>query len=155
MLEFVVMGIPFLYIIVSLWWMCMGMFQYHTVAEAVQYTAREASVHGAGCVGKTCATTVESTAQLLAARAIGIPDSALDVTFTSSASTVTCNPLSTCYSNSAKWPSLAGNTALTTEITVAATFQFTPAISLWVPGGGKVTFPAVTLGANSEQPIFY
>ena len=99
--------------------------------------------------------TVESTAQLLAARAIGIPDSALDVTFTSSASTVTCNPLSTCYSNSAKWPSLAGNTALTTEITVAATFQFTPAISLWVPGGGKVTFPAVTLGANSEQPIFY
>jgi hypothetical protein len=154
MIEFTLTGIFLLFIVICLWWMCMAMWEYHTVAEAVNYTAREASVHGAGCAGQTCATTVATVAQMLATRAVGMPASQLNVTLTSSASTVTCNPLSSCSSNSATWPSLAGNTALTTEITIAATFQFSSALGLWSQGGVQ-HYRTITLGSTSTQPVFF
>ena len=155
MLEFSLTALPLLFIIISAVWLAMGMFQYHTVAEAVNVTARSATSHGAGCVGQTCATTVNQTALMLAEAAVGIPASSLNVTLTSSASTVNCNPLSNCYGNSAAWPTLAGNTAGTTDITVQATYLFASPISLWVPGGGKQQFSSVTLGAKSRQTVVY
>lgn len=155
MLEFALTGVPLIFVMVSLVWMCLGMWQYHTLAEAVNVTARAAAVHGAGCAGQTCATTVASITSLLAARAIGIPAGQLNVTLTSSASTVTCNPLTSCSSNSSAWPSLAGNTANTTNISVKATYQFSSAISLWTPDHGPSSFSAVTLGAQSTQPVVF
>jgi Flp pilus assembly protein TadG len=159
MLEFTLTGVPLLFVIVSLGWMSMGMWQYHTLAEAVNSTARAAAVHGAGCAGQACATTVAQTAQTLAGKAIGVPASAMNVTLTSSASTVTCNPLSSCYSNSAAWPSLAGNTAVTTDISITASYQFSSPISflsfisLSPPEVETKQFAAVTLAANSTQAV--
>jgi hypothetical protein len=136
--------------------MCLGMWEYHTLEEAVNYTARAASVHGAGCVGQTCATTVGSTAQALAANAIGLPASQLNVTLTSTASTVTCNPLSSCNSNAAAWPTLAGNsTAANATITIAATYQFSSSISLWIPTVGSTQFNPITLAAQAQDPIVF
>lgn len=154
MLEFAMTGVPVIFVLVSVLWMSIGMWEYHTLVEAVNATARTAVVHGAGCVGKTCATTIDSTAKLLAASAIGIPPGQLNATFTSTASTVTCNPLSACYGNAAAWPTLAGNTT-STDLTVAATFQFTSPISLWSAHQGTQQFGVVTLGANSRQPIVF
>lgn len=154
MLEFVLAGVPLLFIIISLCWMCLGMWQYHTVAEAVSSTARSASVHGAGCAGQTCATTVASTAQMLAAKAVGIPPSRLNVTLASSASTVSCAPLTSCYSNSSAWPSLSGNGALTTEVRIDATYQFSSGLAVGLPVSGA-NFGAVTLGASSTDPVEY
>ena len=155
MLEFALLTVPLLFIIISVFGMCLGMWQYHTLVEAVNYTARKASVHGAGCAGHTCATTVASTAQALAASALGISSSQLNVTLGSSASTVTCNPISSCYLNSNPWPSLAGNAALTTQVSIVATYQFTSAISMWVPGQGALNFSSVTLGAKALAPMIY
>jgi hypothetical protein len=155
MLEFALTTIPLLFAIVSLGSMCVGMWQYHTLAEAVNVTTREASVHGAGCAGQTCATTVNTVATGLAAAAIGIPASQVNVTLTSSASTITCNPLSNCYGNSAAWPSLAGNVAATTNISIQATYQFTSPIAMWATGSGAQQFGAVTLGAKSMQAVVY
>ena len=153
MLEFTLTAIPLLFVIISLGWMCMGMWQYHTLAEAVNATARSASVHGAGCAGQTCATTVGETAQTLAAAAIGIPAGQMNVTLTSAASTVTCNPLNSCNSSASAWPSLAGNTAVTTNISIKATYQFSTPISIWSPTQGLEQFSAVTLAANSTQAV--
>jgi len=153
MVEFVIVAIPLLFVIVSLWWMCLGMWQYHTVVEAANYTARIASVHGAGCAGQTCATTVASIAQMFAARAIGIPASQLNVTLTSSALTVTCNPLTTCYSNSSSWPSLAANTALTTQISIVARFTFSSGLATGL--GHSASLPTITLAANATEPVEY
>jgi Flp pilus assembly protein TadG len=155
MLEFALTGTPLLFVILSLVWMSIGMWQYHTLAEAVNVTARAASVHGAGCAGQTCATTVGSIASLLATRAVGLPSSQLNVTLTSSASTVTCNPLNSCTGNSSAWPSLAGNTAVTTNISVSATYPFSSPIPLWTPRGGTMLFHAVTLGAHSTQAVMF
>jgi hypothetical protein len=155
MLEFTLTAIPLLFVIISLVWICMGMWQYHTLAEAVNVTTRYAAVHGADCVGQSCATTAEQIANALAGRAIGIPASQVNVTLTSAASTIACNPLSSCYTNSNAWPSLTGNTAVTTNISITATYQFSSAIAMWVPGNGVTHFSGLTLGANATQPIVY
>jgi hypothetical protein len=153
MLEFSMTAVPLLFVIISLGYMALGMWQYHTLAEAVNMTARVAAVHGAGCAGQSCATTVANMEALLAAKAIGIPASSMNVTFTSSASTVTCNPLSSCSSNSAAWPSLSGNVAGTTDISIKATYQFSSAIGMWSTDHGGVTFNPVTLAANATQAV--
>jgi Flp pilus assembly protein TadG len=155
MVEFAFTSIFLIFILMSLYSMSVGMWQYHTLAEAVNVTARTAAVHGAGCVGKSCATTVDQIARTLKARALGIPVGQINATLTSSASTVTCNPLSTCVGNSAAWPTLAGNTALTTNISVTATVQFTDPVSVWVPGHGTQRIAPVTFGANSTQPVIF
>jgi Flp pilus assembly protein TadG len=160
MVEFVLTAIPVMFVVISLTWMGIGMWQYHTLAEAVSETARFAALHGADCVGQTCATTVEEIANTLAGRAIGISAGQLNVTLTSSAQNYTCNPLSSCQANASAWPSLAGNTAVTTgsagtNISISATYQFSTPISMWVPHNGAWQFSAVTLGANSTQPVLY
>ena len=155
MLEFALTAIPLLFVIVSLVSICIGMWQYHTLAEAVNGTARYAEVHGAGCAGQSCATTVGQFVTLLEGRAVGIPASQVNVTFASSASTVPCNPLSSCADSATVWPSLAANMAVTTNISVTATYQFSSPISMWVPGKGAQQFGAITLGANSTQPVLY
>jgi Flp pilus assembly protein TadG len=160
MVEFTVCTIPLLFVTISLFWMGMGMWEYHTLAEAVNETARYAALHGADCVGQTCATTVEQIANALAGRAAGIPPGQLNVTLTSAAQSYTCNPLTNCQSNSSAWPTLAGNTAVTdssagTDISISAKYQFSSPISMWAPKAGKMQFGTVTLGANSTQPVLY
>ena len=160
MVEFTLCAIPLLFVVISLFWMSLGMWEYHTLAEAVNETARYAALHGADCAGQTCSTTVEQIANTLAGRAAGIPPGQLNVTLTSAAQDYTCNPLSNCQSNSSAWPSLAGNTAVTdasggTDISISATCQFTSPILMWVPKYGTVQFASVTLGANSTQAVMY
>jgi hypothetical protein len=155
LLEFSLTSIPLLFVLISMIWICMGMWQYHTLAEAVNFTVRYAAVHGAGCAGQSCALTVSQIESALAGRAVGVPASLINVTLTSSASTITCNPLSSCSSNASVWPSLAGNLAVTTDISVAATCQFVSPISMWVPTHGTEHFNGVTLGANATQPVVY
>ncbi len=155
MLEFTLIGVPLICTLFSLFWMALGMWQYHTIAEAVNATARTASVHGKGCFGKTCATTVGSVATQIASSALGIPASQLNVTLHSNdTGDISCNPISTCYSSSTAFPSTNGNTTAT-MVTISATYQFSPAISFWTPWGGGVTFNPIVLGANSSQPIVF
>ena len=155
MLEFTLIGVPLICTLFSLFWMAMGMWQYHTIAEAVNATARAASVHGSGCSGKTCATTVASVARQIASSAIGIPDSQMNVTLNSTATgDFSCNPVSSCYSNNSAFPSVSGNTASAT-VTISATYQLSPAISFWSPWSGGMTFNPIVLGANSSQPIVF
>jgi hypothetical protein len=159
MIEFVFVSIFLICILISIVSISVGMWQYHTLAEAVNVTARVAAVHGAGCAGQTCATTVDQIARTLKSRAIGIPAQQINATLTSSASTVTCNPLSTCVGNSASWPSLSGNTSLATttptNVSIVATFQFTDPVLVWVPGHGTQKIGSFTFGAQATQPVIY
>ena len=155
MLEFTITGVPLILTLISLFWMALGMWQYHTIAEAVNATARAASVHGKGCAGQTCATTVGSVARQLASNAIGIPAGQMNVTLNSTATgQISCNPVSTCYSNSNAFPSSSANTT-STSLTISATYQLSPAISFWSPWSGGVRFNPIVLGANSSQPIVF
>ncbi len=155
LIEFTLCAIPLIFVLISITQMSMTMWNYHTLAESVSYATRYASSRGAGCAGQTCATTVGSIATLLASRAIGIPPGSVNATLTSTASTVTCNPLNTCTSNGTAWPSLAGNTA-GTDVTISVSYPVKFPIPMYAPGSGKgSSFGGLTLAAQSRQMVMY
>lgn len=154
MIEFTLCTIPLIFVIVSIAGMSMTMWNYHTLAEAAKVTVREAAVHGAGCVGQTCAWTLGTAATLLSSQAIGIPPGKLNVTFTSSGSTQTCNPLNTCTSSATAWPTLAANVAGTTDVSISVTYVPSEAIRM-ITDRGAAIFSPVTLAATSRQMVEY
>jgi Flp pilus assembly protein TadG len=155
LLEFTLSAIPLMFVLVSVTDLSLTMWNYHTLAEAVSYSTRFASSHGAGCAAQTCATTVGTIAGLIAKRAVGIPADAVNVTLTSGASTVTCNPLNSCISNSSAWPSLTANTA-GTDLTISASYLVSLPIPMFAPGNGSGSkFGALTLAAQSRQMVVY
>ena len=150
-IEFTFSAIPLMFIIVSIFGMSITMWNYHTLAEAVKVTTREAASHGADCVGKSCSWTLGTAATYLSSHAIGVPVGKLNATFTSAGSTQTCNPVSTCTSSATVWPTLSTNVAGTTDITVTA--SYTPIEAIGMMGFG--TFSWSTLSAKSRQLVVY
>lgn len=164
LVEFTLCAIPIIFVCISLFWVTTDVWEYHTLAEAVNETARYASVHGSDCAATSCATTVQQIANVLAGRAVGIPPGSMNVTLTSSAATYTCNPLSSCQSGTGTgantWPSLAGNTPVGgtgggTNISITASFLISEPKDMYVPGKGVVKFTGATLEAQSTQPVLY
>jgi hypothetical protein len=151
MVEFTLSTIPLVFVIFSIFGMAITMWNYHTLAEAVKTTTREAATHGADCVGKSCAWTLGTAATYLSTRAIGVPVGQLNVTFTSTASTQTCNPLSSCTGSATAWPTAATNLAGSTDVMITA--NYTPMEAIAMIGGGR--FSWVNLAAKSRQMVVY
>jgi Flp pilus assembly protein TadG len=153
-IEFTLVAIPLIFVMISMVEICRGMWDYHSLAQAVKAATRAASTRGAGCAGAGCAMTVGQIASTITAYSVGIPASAMNVTLTSNAGTVTCNPLSSCNGSAAVWPSASGNTA-GSDITISASYQFTSALAMFVPGNQGLQFSGVTLRAKSRQTLLY
>lgn len=154
MLEFTLTTIPLVFVILSVASMAITMWNYHTLAQAVKATVREAAVHGADCVGQSCAWTLGTAATLLENKALGIPPTRLNATFTSSGSTRTCNPLTSCTGSSSAWPTLAANTAGNTDVSITVTYTPSEAMSMVTPSG-TAGFSLVSLSAKSQQMVEY
>src|SRR5215472_4752156 len=106
-IEFTLAGIPVIFLIYSTVQLSIMMWNYHTLAYAVNEGAHYAAVRGQGCSqnGNTCGTTVGALARQIAAAAPGIPVDQVSVTLTTaSGASQSCAPLNDCYSNSASWP---------------------------------------------------
>lgn len=153
-LEFSLVAIPVLFMQFSLVEMCRGMWNYHSLAEAVQSAARVASVRGAGCAGRACALTVAAVARLVAEHGIGLPADLLDVTLTSQAGAVHCHPLQSCLGNASVWPPAAANAA-GMDIVIAGSYEFRSAICMFAPGAGGSQAPAITLKVSSRETIVF
>src|SRR5215471_7535470 len=107
LLEFTLAGIPVFFLIISTVKMGIGMWNYYSLARAVNQTARFASLKGSDCSSGTnsCGTTVGALTTMLATNAIGVPRSSLNVTLvTDSGAFTTCNPVTNCSSNLTAWP---------------------------------------------------
>lgn len=157
MLEFTLVGIPALFLLISIFEISRGMWAYHTLTTAVNVAARYASLHGQGCsaTGYTCGIAVEDVANKIAATAPGFSPNDLNVTLTSAVSgTVTCRPLSSCQTNTTPWPPAAsGENAPGQEIVITGQYLFRSALAMVVPGSAPVSFSSVNLGASSRQVI--
>jgi len=156
-LEFTLVGIPSLFLLISIFEISRGMWAYHTLAKAVNVGARYASLHGQGCStnGYRGGIAVQDVAGKIAAAAPGIPASTIAVTLTSAVSgPVTCNPLSTCLTDSTAWPPAASNeNAPGQEIVITGQFMFRSALAMVIPGSRPVSFSATNLSASSRQVI--
>ena len=140
LIEFTMVGIPMLFLWVSILEMARGMWQYHTLQYACKMTAAYASVHGADCGSpNNCLVTMSNVVNTFQTAAVGVPMAKVILTLTSKSSSVSCNPVSTCSSNaswSTTWPPTADN-AVGNAIKVRADYTFSTALSMFWPGAGK------------------
>ena len=159
LLEFVLVGIPAVFILISTVEMSRGMWNYHTLSRAVNEGSRLASIRGAGCTtaGNACSITVGTVATTIATAAIGLPAANFNVTLvTDSGATTACNPLSSCLSSATVWPPATNSdNQAGKNVTVRATYNFTSAMAIFWPGHSAVQFGAVTFPASSTAKILF
>ena len=155
-IEFVMTGIPLIFMIISLVELSRGMWIYDTLVYAVESTTRDMAVRGYDCVTYVsgCGQTIGAYSQLFNKWAVGLDPGQLNVTFKSETQTVDCNPLNTCYSSATAWPP-SGDNSRNSDIWVTATMPFNSAISMFVFGSQPVAFGQFTLSAKSHQQILF
>ena len=159
MLEFTMAGIAAATMLITTVQVGLGMWNYHTLAYAVHETNRYIIVHGRDCGlgGNSCLITVANIASKLQSNAIGLVPANLSMTLTSNSGTVyTCNPLTSCSTDSTQWPpvnkfdNMAGNNS-----TIKASYSFNNALIILWFGKSGMRIGNMTLAASSKVPILF
>ena len=103
LVEFTFVGIPLIFVLISIFEVSRGMWMYHTLAYSVKVGVRFASVHGINCV-KTAdnpndcvvnmgpATTPGTIAYVIRQAAVGLDPTKTTITFNASGTISTCPP---------------------------------------------------------------
>lgn len=159
LLEFTLAGIPVIFLVISTVQMALGMWNYYSLARAVNQTARFASLRGSDCSSGTnsCGTTVGALTTMLTNEAIGIPSSSLTVTLvTDSGVVTTCDPVTNCTSNGTAWPpSTHDDNSRGKKVTITAKYPFHSALAMFWPGAGSSQIGTVYFPASSTQLILF
>jgi len=158
MLEFVLMGVPIIFLTLSVFEASLMMWQYHTMAEAVQIVGQYITAHGIDCTqnGNTCSITVGNIASYVEQTGVGLDPSKLNITLASQNSTVPCNPVNTCTGNNTVFPPSANaDNAVGADVTVKATYSMNNPITMFWPGRTTTATGVLTLGATSTQRILF
>lgn len=154
LLEFTFVGIPLMFVLISLFELSRGMWTYHTVAAAVKAGTRYVVVHGQNCniVPNACTVTVAQIAGRMKSAGPGLLPERFSLTFTpASGDPISCS-LSDCLSNSTTWPPAAAN-APGMDVTISGTYPFFSVISMFWPGAGAPTglIGTTNFGAASKE----
>lgn len=173
-LEWVFVGIPIMFVLISVIEISRGMWYYHTLAYAVKEGVRYASVHGVDCNGfnqsgainNNCTTTVQgqtfnsgtiaAVAQVIQSAGIGLDLDNTQLTFISGGNPeqlsngLTSDSLSDCLTNGTQWPA-PGDVGTPIEIDI--TTPFNSALAMFWPGSQPVNFASVLFWASSSGQI--
>jgi TadE-like protein len=168
LIEFTFVGIPLIFILVSVFEVSRGMWIYETLAYSVREGVRFAEVHGVDCVLNTsigvnnnCQVAPSDIATVIQYYGVGLSPTATQVTFsvcTTSNCSGTTNVVGPCALNACPsgsgnyWPNTSHN-QIGTTIRIGITTPFQSAIALFWPGAKPVSFTEVTLYANSTDNI--
>jgi Flp pilus assembly protein TadG len=162
MMEFMLLGIPIVFLTLSVFEVSLMMWQYVTMDQTVQSGTQYISVHGTNCTlnGNNCTITVGNIASYIEGVDVGLDDSKLNITLYSGppgatpTTTVTCNPVTTCTGNSTTFPPLTDN-AVGNDVRVQATYAMNNPIVMFWPSQTSVSTGVTTLGATSTQRIVF
>lgn len=154
-LEFVLVGVPVIFVLFSTFEMARGMWSYHSLAYAVREGTRYAIVHGADCgtSPNSCTVTIANIATVIKTAGVGLDGSVLSLTFTpNTGSAITCN-LNTCLTNTTQWPPSGAN-AIGQTVQISANYPFRSGIAFFWPGGKSTgSMPAMNFPALSKDLI--
>ena len=181
LVEFTFVGIPIIFILISIFEVSRGMWIYHTLAYAAKVGARYASVHGINCIGNTVNTSLQnpnncavnlgpasapsagaapSIAYMIRQAAVGLDPIKTTVVFNAAGTTTTCNldvgGASACPATI--WPPYDSAGISTVDyvgqpLRIDITTPFDSAIALLWPGAKVVKFARGTLGASSQEYV--
>jgi len=159
MLEFVLAGIPMIFIWIGIVQMSIGMWHYVVLQHAVKTAGNYLAHHGSFYIaaGNT-APKIQNAANVLSAAAIGFPANQITVTWKAtpaigSTTTVTCL-LSACKTNTTTWPPTAASFP-GSVITIKADYIYRSALFMFVPGKGSVRFSAPNLAGYTRQVVLF
>jgi Flp pilus assembly protein TadG len=159
MVEFALAGVAAIFLLISTFHLSMGMWNYHTIANAVHETTRYIAVHGVNCTkpGYSCTINIGNISTRFKYHAIGIPSTQVNLTLTThSGASTPCTPLSSCLANTTVWPpSTNSDNALTKRVTVSAIYRFRSPLLFFWPGRTAVQFGEVWLPASSTSTIVF
>ena len=153
-IEFVLVGIPMIFVMISTFEMARGMWIYQTLAHAVKDGARYASVHGKSCRTNpnVCGVTVGDVASRIQSAGTGLIGDDMGVTLTDTGGSIPCSTLTACLSNGTTWPTDAGGVQ-GSDLTVTASYHFHSALAMFRPGAGHVDFATVNFPAAARETV--
>ena len=159
MVEFTMAGIAALTLMISTVQLSLAMWNYHTLAYATHETNRYIIVHGRDCGmgGNSCLITVANIVSKFESNGIGLPPAAVNLTLTSQSGTVkTCNPMSSCASDTTQWPPKANfDSAKGALSTVSAKYSAGMGIlGIWF-GNSSTRIGTVALTSTSAVPMLF
>jgi Flp pilus assembly protein TadG len=159
MLEFVLSGIPLIFIWIGIIQMAIGMWQYESLQYAAKTTGNYLAHHGSYYIaaGNT-AIKIQDAANVLSATAFGVPADQITVTWTAtpqvgSTTTVTCL-LSECKTNTTTWPPTAASFP-GSVVTIRADYVYHSSLAMFIPGQGAVQFQAPNLPGYTRQVVLF
>ena len=157
MVEFLMAGIPVIFITMSIMEISLESWKFETMIYAIQVAARYACSHGRTCTKgtNTCTITVGNVATLINQQSPSLDPSLLDVTLaTHSGTAATCNPLNSCLTSSTQFPSSIDN-GVGFDVTITATYPMNNPFPMMWFGNASVAGRTYTLGAVTQQTIVY
>lgn len=156
MLEFALMGVPTIFLTISVAEASLAMWQYHTLEECATAGARYVITHGSDCAG-SCTITVGDIITKIVTTGVGLDSTKLSVKLVSASTSpagTTYNPASSYLSSTTAFPP-SSDAAVGDDITVTVTYTVSnPLLMVW-PGGGTISGSNTTLGATSRQRIVF
>lgn len=129
---------------------------YASLNYATKELNRYIAVHGTHCGSGTnnCKLTVGNVATAAENYAVGLNPGSLVLTLTSPSTSYSCNPVSSCTSNSNSWPPSSDST-VGTAIQVRMQYQVNPAFAMLWPGAKAAAYGSYNLGAYSKQRVLF
>lgn len=161
-IEMTLVGIPIIFILISVFEISRGMWNYHTLTYATKLGVRYATVHGADCSGEpfnnTCSVTIQNIVKnVIQPAAVGLDLDNTKLTFCtgfcSSGGGTTCS-LSGSDCPGTTWPPANFNSA-GQVIEIIGVTPFNSALAMFWPGSTPVSFSAVKFSAGSSDVIQY
>jgi len=154
--EFVLTGIPLIFIWIGIFWMSFGMWEFHTLQYAAKVANTYTAVHGYGYVSQAgSGIKVQDVANVFAGNAVGIVPSTVTLTLTAGTnSTKTCR-LDTCQTDTTVWPPSTNN-SIGTDIKLTAAYTLNTPFAMWTPTNGSTSFAnSYSLAGDSHQQILF
>jgi len=155
LLEFTLVGIPMIFMMISVFEISRGMWIYHTLASGVKAGTRYTIVHGQNCSysPNTCTVTIGQIATQIQAASPGLMPDQLTLTFTPANGTATSETLTNALADSTVWPSSTANW-VGMDVIISGSYPFSSVISMFWPGATAITpFTTVNFPASSREKI--
>jgi len=155
MLEFVLTGIPMIFILLSIFEIARGMWTYETLAYAVREGVRYSIMHGKGCASpNTCQVTIGTITSVIKTAGVGLDASSVSVTFTPASGSASTDTITNQLTNTTIWPPSSSNApGQLVKISLKYRFQTFLAV-FWVGAGAPLNDSgSFYLPASSTEPI--
>jgi Flp pilus assembly protein TadG len=159
LMEFTLVGIPMIFVLISVFELSRGMWIYQSLAAGVKAGTRYTIVHGEDCATSpnSCTVTIGQIATQIQNAGPGLMPDQLTLTFTPASGSAISESMTDALNDTTTWPPSANNAnAAGQNVTISAVYPFSSVISMFWPGAASILpFTTVNFPAASKERIQY